>query len=362
MRLEVAMRTALSLANHGLGACYPNPSVGCVILDKFNNLIGCGRTSDGGRPHAELNALSSLKGSPIGGTAIVTLEPCAHKDTTPSCAELLVKSGVKKVYISIKDPDRRTSGKGIKLLRESGIEVFTGFFSDEAKDINAGFLKRINYGLPSVSIKIASSLDGKIASSSGQSKWITGNTARIHGHMLRATHDVILSGINSILKDDSRLNCRIKGLENKSPIKVVIDSKLSIPLSSKVINNKFPLILWTSKFSNKNKRKELINLGVDVLELPHKKNKYLDLKYGLKDLCKRGYNSVLVEGGSEVYATLIKNELVDKIYFYRSGKIIGGDGLSSISSYNLRRLNNAKKFKIFSSNIIDGDVLEVWKK
>ena len=364
MRLEVAMRSALSLANHGIGSCYPNPSVGCVILDKSNNLIGCGRTSDGGRPHAELNALSSLQGNPRGGTAFVTLEPCAHKDTTPSCAELLIKSGVKRVYISVKDPDKRTAGKGIKLLEKAGIEVYTGLFYDEASEQNAGFFKRINHGLPSVSLKIASSLDGKIACFNGQSKWLTGKIARTHGHLLRAKYDVILSGINSIIKDNSRLNCRVKGLEKRSPIKVVVDSKLSIPLSSNVINNvkKVPLIIWTSKSSNKKKKKELIDIGVEVLEIPKKNNNYLDLNYGLKNLSKKGYNSLLVEGGSEIYSSLIKEELVDKIYYYRSGKIIGGDGLSSISSYNLINLQNAKKFKIFSSEIIDGDILEIWKK
>ena len=236
MQIEVAMRSALSLANHGLGLCYPNPSVGCVILDKYNNLVGCGRTSNGGRPHAEMNALNSLVASPIGGTAFITLEPCAHKGSTPSCAELLIKSGIKRAYISTIDPDRRTAGKGIKLLKEAGIEVFVGLCSEEAKNINFGFLKRINYGLPTVSLKIASSLDGKIGCHNGESKWITGELARTYGHILRAKYDVIVSGINSILKDNSNLNCRIKGLEKHSPVKVIVDTNLSIPLSSNIFS------------------------------------------------------------------------------------------------------------------------------
>ena len=139
MRLEVAMRAALSLARHGLGVCHPNPSVGCVILDVSNNLIGSGRTSDGGRPHAEFNALSNLDVNPDGGTALVTLEPCAHKDQTPSCAELLVNSGIKKVIISILDPDKRTAGKGIKLLKDAGINVEVGLCKEEAFEINKGY-------------------------------------------------------------------------------------------------------------------------------------------------------------------------------------------------------------------------------
>jgi len=364
MRLEVAMRSALSLAKHGLGVCYPNPSVGCVILDKSNNLIGCGRTSAGGRPHAEMNALNSLISSAKDGTAFVTLEPCAHTTTTPSCAELLVKSGVKKVYISILDPDKRTAGKGVKLLKKAGIKVFVGLLADDSKEINSGFLKRIKSGLPLVSLKIAASMDGKIATCKGQSKWITGRISRIHGHTLRASYDVILSGINTIIKDNSRLDCRIKGLKNQSPVKVIVDSKLSIPFSSNVLKNinKFPLIIWTSKFSNNNKKLKLLKLGVDIIELPRNKDNLLSLNYGIKDLSRRGFNSVLVEGGSEIYSSLIKNELVDKIYFYRSGAIIGGDGLSSVASYQLKQLNLAKSFNIISTEIIDGGVLELWKK
>ena len=364
MRLEVAMKSALSLAKYGLGVCYPNPSVGCVILDKSNNLIGCGRTSDGGRPHAEVNALSSLISSPKGGTAFITLEPCAHSDTTPSCAELLIKSGLKKVYISILDPDNRTAGKGIKLLKDAGIEVCVGLLAMDSKEINNGYLKRIKMGLPLVSLKIASSMDGKIATLKGQSKWITGKIARIHGHTLRANYDVILSGINSILKDNSRLDCRIKGLKNQSPVKVIVDSKLSIPFSSKVLKSvkKYPLIIWTSKLSNNNKKLKLRKLGVNIIELSKNKDNLLNLRYGMKDLSRRGYNTVLVEGGSEIYSSLIKNNLVDKIYFYRSGVIIGGDGLSSVSSYKLKKLDLAKNFNIVSSEIIDGDILELWKK
>jgi len=364
MRLEVAMRSALSLAKHGIGVCYPNPSVGCVILDKSNNLIGCGRTSDGGRPHAEMNALNSLINSPKGGTAFVTLEPCAHNDNTPSCAELLIKSGIKKVFISILDPDNRTAGKGIKLLKKAGIEVFLGLLSEDSKEINGGYLKRIKTGLPLVSLKIASSMDGKIATNKGESKWITGKIARIHGHTLRANYDVILSGINSILKDNSRLDCRIKGLKKQSPVKIIVDSNLSIPFSSNVLKNikKYPLIIWTSKFSNNNKKLKLLKLGVNIVELPKNRDNLLNLNYGMKDLSRKGYNTVLVEGGSEIYSSLIKNNLVDKIYFYRSGTIIGGDGLSSIASYKLKKLNLAKKFNVISSEIIDGNILELWKK
>ena len=361
MQIEVAMRSALSLAKKGLGVCYPNPSVGCLILDRSNNLIGLGRTSNGGRPHAEKNALDSLIASSKGGTAIVTLEPCAHKNVSTSCAELLVNSGVKHVVIATIDPDKRTSGKGIKILKEAGIKVSLGVLEEEAKDMNYGFFSRINNKRPSVSLKIASSLDGKISTFNGNSKWITGNLSRLHGHSLRANHDVILVGINTVLKDNPLLTCRIKGLEKQSPVRVVVDSSLSIPLSSKLLKNinKFPIIIWANKNINTSKRNKLLKIGVEIFELNKKENK-LNLLEGLKALADKGFTRVLVEGGSQISASLLENNLIDKVFLYRSGMFIGGDGISSIASYNLKKLEFTKRFHLFKTRILDGDVLEEW--
>ena len=361
MQLEVAMRSALSLAKQGLGVCYPNPSVGCVILDNSNNLIGLGRTSDKGRPHAEMNALNSLTASAKGGTAIVTLEPCAHKNTSPSCAELLINAGIKHVVIPILDPDKRTNGKGVKLLEDSGVKVTLGVLEKESLDINSGFLFRIKYNRPFVSLKIASSLDGKISTFAGKSKWITGELARLHGHSLRANHDVILVGINTVLKDNPRLDCRIKGLEKHSPVRVIVDSSLSIPIKSNVLNNinRIPTIIWTKKNIASPKKKILINMGVKIVEL-YKNNNKLNLIEGLTDLSNKGFNRVLVEGGSEISASLMANNLIDKVFLYRSGIFIGGDGLSGIASYNIHNLDLAKRYNLLKTRILDGDVLEEW--
>jgi len=364
MRLEVAMRAALSLARHGLGVCHPNPSVGCVILDVSNNLIGSGRTSDGGRPHAEFNALSNLDVNPDGGTALVTLEPCAHKGQTPSCAELLVNSGIKKVIISILDPDKRTAGKGIKLLKDAGINVEVGLCKEEAFEINKGYFLRIRNSLPLVTLKIASSMDGKIATKHRESKWITGKIARNHGHLLRANHDAILVGINTIISDNSKLNCRLNGLKKQSPVKVIVDSRLSIPLSANVLKNinRYPVIIWTQKNVRGVKKRKLLDLGVNIKELPKNNKNQLNLKSGLEDLANKGYTRVLVEGGSEISSSLLSKNLVNKIFLYRSGIIIGGDGLSSIASYGLKDLKLAKNFNIVSSKIIDNDLLEEWQR
>ena len=361
MQLEVAMRSALSLAKRGIGCCSPNPSVGCLILDRSNNLIGMGRTSDKGRPHAEMNALNSLTASSKGATAIVTLEPCAHKDTSPSCAELLINAGIKHVVISVLDPDIRTNGKGVKLLKKSGVKVSLGLLEEKSLDINAGFIFRLKYNRPLVSLKIASSLDGKIATANGNSKWITGELSRMHGHSLRANHDVILVGINTVLKDDPKLNCRIRGLEKYSPVRVIVDSSLSIPLTSNVLNNldKIPTIIWTKQNINSPKKKKLINMGVEIIELEKIDNK-LNLIEGLTYLSEKGYNKVLVEGGSEISASLMANNLIDKVFLYRSGIFIGGDGLSGIASYNINNLDLIKRYKLLKTRVLDDDVLEEW--
>ena len=361
MQLEAAMRSALSLAKRGLGVCSPNPSVGCVILDHSNNLIGLGRTSNTGRPHAEKNALDSLTTSAKGGTAIVTLEPCAHKDSSPSCAELLVNAGIKHVVIPLLDPDKRTNGKGVKLLKESGVKVSIGLLEKESLDINSGFFFRLKYNRPLVSLKIASSLDGKIATFNGNSKWITGDLSRLHGHSLRSNHDVILVGINTVLNDNPKLNCRIKGIEKYSPVRVIVDSSLSIPITSNVLINisKIPTIIWVKKNITTPKKDKLIKMGVQIIEL-NKRNNKLDLREGLKDLANKGFNRVLVEGGSKISSSLMADNLIDKVFLYRSGIFIGGDGLSSIASYNIKNLDLAKRFHLLKTMILDSDVLEEW--
>ena len=364
MQLNVAMRSALSLAKKGLGLCYPNPSVGCIILDKNNNLIGLGNTSKTGRPHAEEVALNNLVGNPKGGTAVITLEPCAHKNSKNlSCAELIINAGISHVVIPILDPDKRTHGKGVELLKKSGIKVSIGIYKDEAFNINYGFYSRIKYNRPLVCLKMATSLDGKIATKNGESKWITGEVARLHGHSLRASHDVILVGINTVIKDNPKLDCRIKGLEKYSPVKVIVDSNLKIPLSSNLLMNlkKYPVIIWTKKNNiNSIKKNKLIKMGVSIVEL-NKTNKKLILLEGLNDLAKKGFNRVLVEGGSNISASLIDNNLIDKVYLYRNGIFIGADGLSSIGIYKFRNLSLAKRFQLIDTRILDGDVLEEWK-
>ena len=262
MQIRTAMKSALSYAKHGIGISGKNPSVGCVILNSDMDLVSLGRTGFNGRPHAEKIALESLKSDITGGVAVITLEPCAHENKNGSCASLLAKSGIKKIYVSCLDPDRRTNGKGVDILRKAGIEVSLGMCESEAKNLNQGFFSRILRSRPYISLKMATSLDSKIATPEGKSKWITGALARKHGHMQRAKSDAILIGINTLIKDDPLLTCRIRGLEKHSPDRIVVDSSLSIPINSNLIKTLklSPLQVWTSKKSDKSKKKKLINL------------------------------------------------------------------------------------------------------
>ena len=233
----------------------------------------------------------------------------------------------------------------------------------EAKNLNQGFFSRILRSRPYISLKMATSLDSKIATPEGKSKWITGALARKHGHMQRAKSDAILIGINTLIKDDPLLTCRIRGLEKHSPDRIVVDSSLSIPINSNLIKTLklSPLQVWTSKKSDKSKKKKLIDLGISVLELDDCGDRKLKLKDGLKDLANRGINNLLVEGGGKVSATLLSNNLVDRIFLYRSGKILGDTSISSVSGLDLNKISLNEKFQRIDARQLDDDVFEEWR-
>src|SRR4051794_21716572 len=229
-----AMSAALALARRGLGNVWPNPAVGCVIV-KDGRVVGRGWTQPGGRPHAETEAIARAGEAARGGTAYVTLEPCSHSGRTPPCAEALIAAGVSRVVASIEDPDPRVAGGGLTKLREAGIAVESGLCADQAEEINAGFLRRVRTGRPLVTLKLATSLDGRIATASGESRWITGPAARERTHLLRATHDAILVGTATVLADDPQLTCRLNGLEHRSPVRVALDRNLVIPPAARLV-------------------------------------------------------------------------------------------------------------------------------
>src|SRR5216683_3136782 len=289
-----AMRAALALARRGLGRVWPNPAVGCVILNE-DKVVGRGWTQPGGRPHAETEALARAGAAAHGATAYVTLEPCCHWGRTPPCADALIAAGLSRVVVALEDPDPRVAGGGVARLRAAGIAVEAGLGAAEAAEINAGFFQRVRLGRPLVTLKLATSLDGRIATASGESRWITGPAARERAHLLRATHDAILVGTDTVLTDDPQLTCRLPGLAHRSPVRVLIDRHLRIPPSARLIAEARQVPTWvvTLGSADPNRQKGLRAAGVMVIPAEPNATGHIDLNAALGLLAERGLTRLL---------------------------------------------------------------------
>jgi diaminohydroxyphosphoribosylaminopyrimidine deaminase/5-amino-6-(5-phosphoribosylamino)uracil reductase len=288
--------------------------VGAVVLDEAGRIAGEGFHREAGKPHAEQEALAAAAERARGGTLYVNLEPCSHEHRNPSCADAVVKAGVSRIVISMEDPDSRVRGAGIRILESAGIEVVMGTLGKDARQLNEFYVKHRTTGRPFVSAKFAMSLDGKIATHTGESHWITGIEARAHGHRLRHSHDAILVGVNTVIADDPQLTARLDGAEARQPVRVVLDSKLRTPASAKVVAAT-TLIATT----------ESGPLGeAEVLRLPAADTGRVALPALLDELGKRGILSLLVEGGAEVHAAFLAERLVDKVFAYIAPRLIGG--------------------------------------
>ena len=357
------MRAALALARRSLGRTWPNPAVGCVIV-RDGKVIARGRTQDGGRPHAETAALAQAGPAAKDATVYVTLEPCAHHGRTPPCADALVAAGVARVVSAIEDPDPRVRGQGHERLRAAGIAVDIGEGGQEAAEINAGFFLRVSEGRPLFHLKLATSLDGRIATATGESKWITGEAARAHGQRLRATHDAILVGIGTARADDPELTCRLPGLAARSPVRIVLDSQAQLATTSKLARtaNQAPVWLVCTPAASADRRKALQQAGVEIIEVAAGGDGRVDAGAAACALGGRGLTRILVEGGGEVAASLLKAGLVDRISSYRAGLVLGGDSRPAVAGLGLGRLDFAPRFTLVSSRIVDGDTLESWAR
>src|SRR5437764_2815594 len=291
------MRAALALARRGLGTTWPNPSVGCVIVNN-GHVIGRGWTGRGGRPHGETEALRRAGAAARGASAYVTLEPCSHWGKTPPCADALIAAGLRRVVIALKDPDPRVAGTGIETLRKAGVAVEIGLCAAEAAELNAGFLQRVHLGRPLVTLKLATSLDGRIATASGESRWITGAPARERAHLLRATHDAILVGTDTVLADDPQLTCRLPSLADRSPVRIVIDRQLRIPPTARIIAEARQVPTWvvTLGSADPDRQKSLHDAGVEVIAIEPDAIGAIDLAAALGELGGRGLTRLLVEG------------------------------------------------------------------
>lgn len=353
------MRIALRLAARGLGRVAPNPAVGCLLV-RDGQIIGRGWTQDGGRPHAETMALAQAGETAAGATVYVTLEPCAHQGETPPCATSLIDAGVSRVVAALEDPDARVSGKGLQMLRAAGIEVAEGLFATEAAYLNAGFILTRTQKRPLITLKMATSLDGKIATTTGDSKWITGRIARRYSHILRSENDAIMIGVGTAMVDDPELTCRIAGLEDQSPVRIVADSRLRLPLTSALVKTvkKAPLWILTVPGNDRDRRQAFTDLGVTVIEVAAEESGLPDLRKGLAEFAARGITRILAEGGSHLLATLIKDELADRLMWFRASRIIGGDGIPVLQSIGLRQLADAPEIQLIEERRLGEDLLE----
>lgn len=354
---EKYMRMALRLAEKARGRTSPNPMVGAVVL-KGGKVISRGYHRKAGEPHAEAIALKKAGKAAKGATLYVTLEPCSHTDKrTPPCTPLVLQSGVKRVVVAMIDPNPSVSGGGIKALRKAGMEVVTGVLEAEAKKLNEAFVKHVTTGMPFVTLKIAQTLDGKIATAAGESKWITGEKAREEGHRLRDINDAILVGINTVLKDDPSLTTRVPG--GRDPIRVIVDSKLRIPLSAKVITQKSSAktFIATLDTMSNDKLVKLLDAGAEILLARGTKGR-VDLKYLMKMLGSFGITSVLIEGGAEVNASALKSGVVDKVVMFIAPMLMtGNDSLCSIGGTSPMKLAQSIGLSDMQARFVGQDLM-----
>ena len=354
------MAVALRLAERGLGRTWPNPAVGCVVV-RHDRIVGRGWTRPGGRPHAEVEALRRAGAAALGATAYISLEPCAHYGQTPPCTMALLHAGIRRAVIAATDPDPRVDGRGIDQLRQAGVEVALGIGRDEAEQLNRGFFLRVRAGRPLITLKLATSLDGRIAARTGASRWITGEAARRRAHYLRATHDAIMIGSGTALADDPALICRLPGLENRSPVRIVLDGRLRLTPASRLAATALAVPTWvvTRTDARPQRRVALERCGVEVLTAPTS-GEHLDLKQVLAALAARGLTRVLVEGGSRVAAALLRARLVDRLVWFQAPLVIGGDGLAAVAELGLDALGDGPRLRAAHSAALAHDTLQVY--
>jgi diaminohydroxyphosphoribosylaminopyrimidine deaminase/5-amino-6-(5-phosphoribosylamino)uracil reductase len=355
------MRAALSLGAQGLGRVWPNPAVGCVIVREAR-VVGRGRTGDGGRPHAETVALEMAGEAARGATAYVTLEPCAHQGRTPPCADGLVRAGIARVVAAMRDPDPRVDGGGFARLRSAGIDVTVGICEAEARHLQAGFLSRVLRGRPMVTLKLATTVDGRIATASGESRWITGSGARAHVHAQRALHDAVLVGAGTARADDPSLTVRGLGPMHQ-PVRVVASGGLDLDPDGRLCKSARESPVWVLHAPDppSSRLAKLEARGVQTLACGTRPDGRLDLGDALKRLGERGLTRVYCEGGGTLAASLLEARLVDRLDLYSAGAAIGAEGVPALGGLSLPTLADAPRLRLRDTAVLGEDVLSRWE-
>jgi len=356
------MQLALTLGRRGHGNAWPNPAVGAVVV-KDGVVVGRGWTQPGGRPHAETEALRRAGERAKGATLYVTLEPCSHHGRTPPCADAIIRAGIARVVSALRDPNPKVAGEGYARLRAAEIAVADGMCADEALRDHAGHIRRILAGRPRVMLKLAVSADGKAALPGRKPVPITGEEARARVHLLRAMNDAILVGIGTVLADDPALTCRLPGMLAQSPVRVVLDSMLRLPLDSQLVASAPDIPVWVfcTPAASGDKERLLSLRGVTVIRIAAGKEG-LPLATVLQALAERGITRLMVEGGPKVAAALLRADLVDEAVLLHGLRTIGPDGIDALDGLALRALTASPKLALVQTETIGGDKLERYER
>ena len=355
------MRTALALATRGLGSTWPNPTVGCVLV-RNGRVIARGATQPGGRPHAEAVALGRAGVAAQGATAYVSLEPCSHHGETSPCADALIEAGIARAVVATTDPNPAVDGDGIKKLEAAGIAVEVGLLGQEARRLNAGFFLCVRENRPLVTLKTATTLDGRIAVASGASQWLTGPSARRRAHLLRAQHDAVMIGVGTAVADNPELTCRLDGLSDRSPVRIVVDSSMRLPLTHKIVATADQIPTWivTLERGDAARKKAFRDCGVELLEVGPDPYGHPDIPVVLEMIAKRNITRLLVEGGSRLAAAFLRAKRVDRLAWFRAPSLIGGDGYPVALPFGVEDLPNMPIYMRERVVSLDDDVLETY--
>jgi diaminohydroxyphosphoribosylaminopyrimidine deaminase / 5-amino-6-(5-phosphoribosylamino)uracil reductase len=345
------MGIALREAAKGAGKVSPNPMVGAVVV-KNGQIIGKGRHECCGLAHAEINALNSCMESPEGADLYVTLEPCSHYGRTPPCVDRIIKEKIRKVFIGIIDPSIHSNGKGVKILNDAGIETESGILEDKCRLLNSAFFHYLEHRSPYVVVKTACSIDGSIATDSGDSKWITCPKSRRHVHKLRNFYDAVLVGKNTVLADDPELTVRMA--KGRNPVRVIIDEDLDIPVSMKIFKKNADVFIITSVSASKKKETIYKKAGISLIAVS-KKGKHLDLKKAFEELGRFGIRSIMAEGGAEIISYLLKNKLAHRINVFMAPALIGSSK-KFFSGSGFEKISDSARLDILTVSKSDCDI------
>jgi diaminohydroxyphosphoribosylaminopyrimidine deaminase / 5-amino-6-(5-phosphoribosylamino)uracil reductase len=356
------MALALTLGRRGLGRTWPNPAVGAVVVE--NGIIaGRGWTQPGGRPHAEVEALRRAGKAARGATLYVTLEPCSHHGKTPPCVDAIIAAGITRVVSAMEDPNPKVAGAGHARLAAAGVAVDIGVDGQEAGRDHAGHIRRVRDGRPHVMLKLAISADGKVAAAGRRPLAITGSEARDRVHLLRAQSDAIMIGIGTALADDPLLSCRLPGMEKDSPVRVVLDGELRLPVGSRLAQTAREVPVWViaAMHAPLDREQALSAVGAHVMRVPRRAGQ-LDMSTVLQLLAERGITRLMVEGGPTLAASLVAADLIDEAKLIRSAKIVGADGINALEGLPLAALIDAPQLERVKSEPVGGEIWDVFER